>query len=42
MAPFGADKGDANLLQDAFPRGGLRLQHNPNLSKRPNWIYALQ
>lgn len=42
MAPFGADKGDADLLQDPIPCGGLRLQHHPKLSQWPNWIYALQ
>lgn len=42
VAPFGADKGDANLLQDAIPCGGVRLQHHPNLPKRSNWIHALQ
>lgn len=42
VAPFGADKGDANLLQDAIPCGGVRLQHHPNLPKWSNWIHALQ
>lgn len=42
VAPFGADKGDAELLQDVIPRGGLRLQHHPDVPERSNWIHALQ
>lgn len=42
MAPFGPDKGDANLQQDHIPCGGLRLQHHSKLSQWPNWIHALQ
>lgn len=42
VAPFGADKGDADLLQNPIPCGGLRLQHHSNLSQWPNWIHALQ
>lgn len=42
VAPFGADKGNAKLLQDAIPRGGVRLRHHPNLPKWSNWIHALQ
>lgn len=42
MAPFGADKGDAKLLRDAIPRGGVRLQYHPDLPQWSNWIHALQ
>lgn len=42
VAPFGADKGDVDLLQDSIPCGGLCLQHHPNLSQWPNWIHALR
>lgn len=42
MAPFGADKGDAQLLRDAIPRGGVRLQYHPDLPQWSNWIHALQ
>lgn len=42
VATFGVDKRDANFLQNPLPCGGLRLQHHPNLSQWPNWIYALQ
>lgn len=42
VAPFGADKGNAKLLQDAIPCGGVRLRHHPNLPKWSNWIHALQ
>lgn len=42
VAPFGADKGNAKLLQDAIPRGGVRLRHHPNIPKWSNWIHALQ
>lgn len=42
MAPSAADKGNAQLLQDSLPRGGVCLWHHPDLSKWSNWIYALQ
>lgn len=42
VAPFGVNKGDAELLQYAIPRGGLRLQHHPDVPQRSNWIHAVQ